>query len=177
MANAITINIKGLEDLKRKLQKELPERAEAYARAAIKDGAKLVETQMKADCPEYKGDLWNIPPGFLRNSISTVTNEMASKMGADEFHSWTGPAAKLLYPKRFVETHYKKLKGASKRLKNAKIVERIGMLVLQVARLMEHGTHGHPPHAFIRTALGKVGGHVIDAMAKRLKSGLIDKTY
>ncbi len=118
MANMIRVKISGLDEIQRRLESELPERAKAMLRAGLKEGAKVIQKEMQHEAPSESG--------ILEENIGTRVSVKSNKISGKAF---VGPKGTVFYPARTKVGWFGKT-----------IVKRARMPVATIARFLEFGT-------------------------------------
>lgn len=153
--NFVSVKITGLDEIQRRLEKELPEKMKKQLRAALKDGAKVVKDQMVADAP-YE-------TGILEENIGV---RVSVKSGEVAGAAYIGPSGKAKYPERI-----------SKGWFGQTIKKRSEMPVATIARFQEYGFHdraGNPVAGsmFMSRAFQRQKGNALEKIIAALKQAV-----
>ncbi len=143
MPNSVEIKITGLEQIQTKLQEELPAKAKAGLRSALRDGAKLLQAAIVQNAPKDSG--------FLSEHIDVRTRVRGSGLTGSAF---VGPSSKAVYP--VDEGGLGKKKA---RPKPASVI----------AKFLEFGTRTHGANPFLSRAFEATKSSAIDAVVSRLR--------
>jgi HK97 gp10 family phage protein len=143
MANPIEVKISGLEEIQKKLQDELPKKAANAMRAALRDGAKVIQAAIVDEAPKDSG--------LLSEHIDVKTRVRSASLSGSAF---IGPNAKTTYP-----VSDKPRMGKSDRPKPAWLV----------AKFLEFGTVKMGANPFMTRAFESNKQKATDAVIARLK--------
>lgn len=153
MADDVTVEIKGLEELQKALE-ELPRKvATKGMRAALKDGAEPIREAMVANAPKHTG--------FLSEHFGTKISIRRDELAGSAF---IGPQGKVDYPLDENGT-YRIVKDES-----GKIIAKVGKkAVATVARFLEFGTSKMAAHPFMTISFESMKSVALDRIIARLR--------
>jgi HK97 gp10 family phage protein len=143
MANTIEVKITGLEEIQKRLQDELPRKAANAMRAALRDGARVIQSAIVDEAPKDSG--------LLSEHIDVKTRVRGAGLSGSAF---VGPNAKVTYP-----TSDKPRPGKGPRAKPAWLV----------AKFLEFGTVRMGANPFMTRAFESNKQKAIDAVVARLR--------
>ena len=161
----ITVEIKGLDELQRKLE-ELPLRvAKKGLRRALAVGAQVFKYAMYTLAPRYSGGNSNIPSGFLAEHFGVRVS-----LGRDPLTgtAYIGPDGKMDYPDEGGGYRSRLIKKTGKLKKVGRVA------VATVARLLEFGTSKMAKKPFMTQAFESKKADVISVVANALAEAIED---
>jgi HK97 gp10 family phage protein len=143
MASPVEVKVVGLEELQKKLQDQLPQKAKAAIRAALRDGAKVIQAAIVDEAPKDSG--------LLSEHIDIKTRVRGGGLTGSAF---VGPSAKVTYP-----TSDNPRLGKGPRAKPAWLV----------AKFLEFGTVRMGANPFMTRAFESNKSKATDAVIARLR--------
>jgi HK97 gp10 family phage protein len=143
MSSPIEVKITGLDEIQKKLQDELPRKAANAMRAALRDGAKILQSAIVQEAPKDSG--------LLSEHIDVRTRVRGGGLSGSAF---VGPNSKVTYP-----TSDKPRPGKGPRAKPAWLV----------AKFLEFGTVRMGANPFMTRAFMSNQQKAIDAVIARLR--------
>lgn len=162
MANPVTVNIKGLDELQAKLEALDTNVAKKGLRTALKDGGKVIQKQIELRSPDRTG--------FLRKHFNTKISMRGHEDLAGA--AYVGPD-KAVYPKDLGERELTETLHMPKKDQKRILKEHKGRIsVISVCRFLEFGTTKMPKKPFITAAFKSVGQNAIDAVIKAIKEAI-----
>ncbi len=151
--NAVTVEIKGLDALQKKME-ELPrDVAKKGIRQSLRAGGKIISAAMAAMAPS--------DTGFLAKHFGIRTKMYSGELAGSVF---VGPEGRIDYPES--SGYREKVTSSGKKYK----VGRIG--VAAVARYLEFGTSKMAKHPFMTQAFEVHKENALNAIIKKLRDYL-----
>ncbi len=154
MADNVTVNITGLEDLQRKLEEIAHNVAKRGVRQALRAGALPVREAMAAGAPKESG--------FLSEDIDIRTRMEKDELAGEAF---IGPNSKAVYPTGEAARELARKLGQ-------RFVQGAARTAALVARFLEFGTTRMAKRPFMTQAWETSKQSALDAIIQKLKDNL-----
>jgi len=142
MSNPVEVKVSGLDKLQKALEQEIPKKAKASVRSALRAGAKVLQQAVVREAPK--------DTGFLSEHVDVKTRVRGNDLAGSAF---VGPNAKAVYPAP--------PGGLSKKARPKP--------AWVIARFLEGGTHKMAANPFMTRAFEAYKQKAIDAVIAKLK--------
>jgi HK97 gp10 family phage protein len=146
MASPVEVKITGLDKIQHALEQEIPKKAAAAMRGALRDGAKIIQSAIIQEAPK--------DTGLLAEHIDVKTRVRGTALTGSAF---VGPNSKVVYPPA--------LGKFGNKIRRA-------MPAWVVARFLEGGTSKMAARPFMTQAFEGNKSKAVDAIIAKLKAAL-----
>lgn len=159
--NEVTVEVKGLDELQRKLEEMAPAVAKKVIRTTLREVGQGLAERMAAAAPKGPPD-----PGFLSEHFGV---KVGYARGGDLAGSaYVGPQGRMYYPDRG---------ELSRGLATGKYAHKGGVVpVASVARFLEFGTSKMPAHPFMTAAFDGYEDEALEQIIADIKEEIVKFT-
>jgi HK97 gp10 family phage protein len=165
MAGIVTVNIKGLAELQKKLEQELPKDARLALRVALNAGAGDFKNAMVAAAPvESEGE----NSGFLRDHIKTKVTLRRNDLAGTAL---VGPTTDA-YPGREGKQGHVEFRTVTGKKISFDSKHAGAVTASRVARFLEFGTSKMSQHAFMTPAFESSKESALSHIIAKIKEAL-----
>lgn len=152
MSDAVTVNIKGLDELQKTLEEMPRDVSRKILRNDLKDSGEYMRQEMSANAPYASG--------FLSEHFDSKVKIKSDELAGSAF---VGPMGKMYYPGGDKE------KGVA----TGKFAHKGGLVpVASVARFLEFGTSKMSPHPFMRNTFEQNKDGVMIKIIEGIKTAI-----